>query len=61
MLFRSPIENGKIAYGRLIYECISAGLPPYPRKPDATLDWQEKPATADVHPFAALAKLKPKS
>jgi uncharacterized metal-binding protein YceD (DUF177 family) len=57
-----PIENARIVYGRLVFECISAGLDPYPRRPDATLAWQEKDEdTAKVHPFAALAKLKPKS
>ncbi len=56
-----PIENGRIVYGRLIFECISAGLDPYPRKPDATLEWQEKTDIGEVHPFAALAKLKSKS
>ena len=57
-----PIENGKIVYGRLVFECISAGLDPYPRKPDATLAWKEKDEdAAKVHPFATLAKLKPKT
>ncbi len=55
-----PIEHGKIAYGRLVYECVSAGLPAYPRKADAALDWRAAPDSADVHPFAALAKLKQK-
>ncbi len=55
-----PIENGKIAYGRLVYECVSAGLPAYPRKADAELVWRAAPDSADVHPFAALAKLKQK-
>lgn len=57
-----PIENGRIDIGRLVYETLSAGLDPYPRKPGATLAFKEKPeVTAEVHPFAALAKLKPKS
>jgi hypothetical protein len=55
-----PIEGGKIAYGRIVFECLSAGLEPYPRKPDATLQWQQTSESAEVHPFAALAKLKPK-
>jgi uncharacterized metal-binding protein YceD (DUF177 family) len=55
------IEDGQIALGRLIYECIAAGLDPYPRKPGATLAWTEKPElAAEIHPFAALAKLKKK-
>ncbi len=56
-----PIENGRIVYGRLIFECISAGLDLYPRKAEAILEWREKADTAEVHPFAALAKLKSKS
>lgn len=56
-----PIENGRIGLGRLVFECVSAALDPYPRKPGATLDWQEpETSKAAVHPFAALAKLKPK-
>ena len=56
-----PIENGRIGLGRIVYECVSAGLDPYPRKPGAKLAWQERPEDkASVHPFAALAKLKPK-
>ncbi len=56
-----PIENGRINIGRLVFETLSAGLDPYPRKPGATLAYKEKPElTAEVHPFAALAKLKPK-
>jgi uncharacterized metal-binding protein YceD (DUF177 family) len=57
-----PIENGRIDIGRLVFETLSAGLDPYPRKPGATLAYQEKPeVTAAIHPFAALAKLKPKT
>jgi uncharacterized metal-binding protein YceD (DUF177 family) len=55
-----PIEQGRISFGRIVYECLAAGLDPYPRKPDAKLDWQGRRAdAAKVHPFAALAKLKP--
>lgn len=58
-----PIEHGRIAAGRLVFETLSAALDPYPRKPGATLSYQEEPdMKAQVHPFAALAKLKqPKS
>jgi uncharacterized metal-binding protein YceD (DUF177 family) len=54
-----PIENGKLGLGQIVYEYIAAGLDPYPRKPDATVEWRAKPEkTAEIHPFAALAKLK---
>lgn len=54
-----PIEHGRIELGRLVYEVVSAGLDPYPRKAGAKLDVQEAPEiAAEVHPFAALAKLK---
>lgn len=54
-----PIENGKIALGRLVYEIVATGQDPYPRKAGAQLAYKEKPeASAKVHPFAALAKLK---
>jgi uncharacterized metal-binding protein YceD (DUF177 family) len=55
------IENGRMALGQLVYECIAAGLDPYPRLPGAALAWAEKPEVkAEIHPFAALAKLKKK-
>lgn len=54
-----PIENGRLGIGRLAYELLAAGLDPYPRKPGAELAIKAKPeAIAEVHPFAALAKLK---
>lgn len=57
-----PLENASIGLGRLVFETLSAALDPYPRKPGATLEWQESAETkASVHPFAALAKLKPKT
>ena len=56
------LEGGVIPVGRIVFETISAGLDPYPRKPDAAFDWQEKdqPVTENVSPFAALSKLKNK-
>ena len=55
------IQDNSIRVGQLIYETIAASLDPYPRLPGAKLDWKEKPeATAEVHPFAALAKLRKK-
>ena len=56
------LDGGMIAAGRILFETISAGLDPYPRKPGAEFDWQEKsePTAANISPFAALAKLKSK-
>lgn len=58
-----PLENGEIPVGRIIFETISSGLDPYPRKDGAVFDWQETeaPAQSNVSPFAALSKLKDKS
>lgn len=57
-----PLEGGMIPVGRIVFETISAGLDPYPRKPDAAFSWQDKdqPASQNVSPFAALSKLKNK-
>jgi uncharacterized metal-binding protein YceD (DUF177 family) len=52
-----PIEQGRIALGRVVYELVSAALDPYPRKPGAEFSWASKDDGA-VKPFAALAKLK---
>lgn len=54
-----PIEDGSLPIGRVIFETFASAIDPYPRAPDAALDWT--PATeseAKVSPFAALAKLK---
>jgi uncharacterized metal-binding protein YceD (DUF177 family) len=54
-----PIVQGRLRLGQLIYETIAAGLEPYPRAPGAELErTSTKDRQADVHPFAALAKLK---
>jgi hypothetical protein len=56
-----PIEQGRLDVGRVIFEVLAAGLDPYPRKDGATFAWDDpKAASSTVHPFAALAKLKPK-
>src|SRR5215467_12151130 len=60
-----PIIAGQIAVGRVVFESLAAALEPYPRKPDAVLDWQP-PLPAEVNPtgatgpFAVLATLKSK-
>lgn len=56
-----PIEHGLIDAGRIIVETLSAGLDPYPRKPDAEFAWEEKDAEPSATgPFAGLSKLKDK-
>jgi uncharacterized metal-binding protein YceD (DUF177 family) len=52
-----PIEQGRIAIGRVVYELVSAGLDPYPRSPGAEFAYANKDDGKD-NPFAALAKLK---
>ncbi len=58
-----PIENEIIDVGRLVFECLSAGIDPYPRREGAEFQWTDPKAAADKAaggPFAALAKLKDK-
>lgn len=57
-----PLEGGAIPVGRIVFETISAGLDPYPRKPGAEFSWADKapPEQQNVSPFAALGKLKNK-
>jgi hypothetical protein len=56
-----PIEQGRIALGRVVYELISAGLDPYPRSPGAEFAYASQADDGKVNPFAALAGLKSKS
>lgn len=57
-----PLENDRIEIGRIVYEALSAGLDPYPRKPGAEFDWSDpKQGTSGSNPFAVLGKLKDKS
>jgi uncharacterized metal-binding protein YceD (DUF177 family) len=55
------IEHGQIDAGRVLFEILSASLDPYPRKPGARFEWEEKggdePSSASG-PFAGLKKLK---
>lgn len=56
-----PLIRDRIEVGRIVYETLSAGLNPYPRKEGAEFDWQDPRAEADrikTHPFAALKSLK---
>jgi uncharacterized metal-binding protein YceD (DUF177 family) len=52
-----PIDQGRIAIGRVVFELVSAGLDPYPRKPGSEFAWSTTDSGKD-NPFAALAKLK---
>lgn len=56
-----PIENGWINVGRIVFEVISTGLDPYPRREDA--QWSDVASAREIAtgPFAALAELKKKS
>jgi hypothetical protein len=54
-----PIDQGRIALGRVVFELVSAGLDPYPRASGAEFAWATKDEGNDK-PFAALAKLKAK-
>ncbi len=57
-----PLERGIIPVGRIVYETFSAGLDPYPRRPDAEFKWQDPkaPDPEKANPFPALSKLKDK-
>lgn len=57
------LEDGVVPVGRIVFETISAGLDPYPRKPGAEFEWSDTASDAPekVSPFAALAKLKGKT
>jgi uncharacterized metal-binding protein YceD (DUF177 family) len=56
-----PVENGRIAVGRIVLETLAAALPAYPRAPGAELEQHEAgPAEPGGGPFSALAGWKPK-
>ncbi len=56
-----PLEEGRIAVGRIVLETLAAALPAYPRAPGAELESHEAgPAAPGTNPFAALASWKPK-
>jgi uncharacterized metal-binding protein YceD (DUF177 family) len=60
-----PFANGLIPVGRIVFETLAGAIDPFPRKPDATLDWQPsadaEARSGRANPFAVLAKLKEKS
>ena len=58
-----PIVAGQIDVGRVVFECLAAGIDPFPRKPDAALDWRSSApadggASKPESPFAVLANIK---
>lgn len=57
-----PIVNGEVDIGRIVYEELASQLDPYPRRPEASFEWTDgRVTTADVHPFAKLAQLRPET
>lgn len=59
-----PIEDGRIEVGTLVFAILSSSLEAYPRAPGVAFEWVDPKVAADpdaARPFAALAKLKPKS
>ena len=59
-----PIVHDRIEVGRVVYEHLAAALDPYPRKEGARLEQADAAKAAGGEregPFAALAKLKPRS
>lgn len=54
-----PYENGIIDLGEATVEQLALGLDPYPRRPDATLPSAD-PREEPEHPFAALARRRPR-
>ncbi|MGE5267478.1 MAG: YceD family protein [Deltaproteobacteria bacterium] len=57
-----PLMGEQIELGRIVYEALSAGLDPYPRKPGAEFDWSDpKQSSTGSNPFAVLGKLKDRS
>ena len=58
-----PIVEGKIDLGPVIYETLSTGLDPYPKREGVSFEWSEPGAEGaredkPESPFAALKQLK---
>ncbi len=56
-----PIEDSRLAVGRIVAETLATAVDPYPRKPGATFDWEDAKAAAAeaaANPFAVLARLR---
>jgi hypothetical protein len=53
-----PIERGRMAVGRVIYETLAAGLDPYPRAAGSSLEVASAaPLGSELNPFAVLKSL----
>jgi hypothetical protein len=57
-----PIVAGRIEVGRVVFECLAAGIDLFPRKPGASFEPPpESSGTGKAEgPFAALAKMRNK-
>jgi len=57
-----PIVAGRIAVGRVVFECLAGAIDLFPRKPGATFEPPPEPDEAgkSASPFAALAKIRNK-
>jgi hypothetical protein len=59
-----PIVGGRIAVGRVVFECLAGAIDLFPRKPGATFEPPQSPEGGSPgrpeSPFAALAKIKAK-
>ncbi len=62
-----PLTGDNLDVGELVAEHLALALDPWPRSPEAVVEWgdpqgpspeQEAQAQAAAHPFAALARLK---
>jgi len=58
-----PLEGDTIPAGRIVFETLSGGLDPFPRKEGAAFEWQDEAAekSENANPFSILARLKDKS
>jgi hypothetical protein len=61
-----PIVSGRMAIGRVVFECLAAAVDPFPRGPDAVLDRHSAAASGasagtSHNPFAVLANIKTKA
>jgi uncharacterized metal-binding protein YceD (DUF177 family) len=58
-----PIENERLAVGRVVFETLASTLDPYPRAQGAEFRWQDNTTerTSTSNPFAALARWKQKT
>lgn len=54
------LQSDEIDVGRIVFEALSAGIDPYPRKPGVDFDWSDPKAAEPQkdNPFSVLAKLK---